>query len=179
MQIIPSTYGLMAEFDNEHDLVAAAQRARAEGYSKMDAYTPYPVEGVIEVLDFKGTAVALITLVAALVGLATGYLLPFYLEAINYPINVGGRPLNSWPMWVPIMFELTVLFGGLACAISMLLLNRLPEPYHPVFNVPRFGRASQDGFFLLIESADPKFDREATRRFLADLNPREVSDVRL
>ena len=173
----PLIYGLMAEFDNPNDLLAATTRARVEGYRQMDAYTPFPVEGLAEALGFQHTRVPLIVLIGGLVGCATGYLMQYYLAAIDYPLNIGGRPLNSWPAFIPITFELTILVAALSAVLGMLALNGLPMPYHPVFHVPRFALATRDRFFLCIEATDPKFERDATRRFLERLAPREVSEV--
>ena len=173
----PPIYGLMAEFDNPNDLLAATTRARVEGYRQMDAYTPFPVEGLAEALGFQHTRVPLIVLIGGLVGCATGYLMQYYLAAIDYPLNIGGRPLNSWPAFIPITFELTILVAALSAVLGMLALNGLPMPYHPVFHVPRFALATRDRFFLCIEATDPKFERDATRRFLERLAPREVSEV--
>lgn len=177
MRARPPIYGLMAEFENPNDLLAAAHQAREEGYHNMDAYTPFPVEGLAEVLGFHHTRVPLIVLIGGLVGCITGYLMQYYLSAVYYPLNVGGRPLHSWPAFIPITFELTVLVAALAAVLGMLALNGLPMPYHPVFNVPRFALATRDRFFLCIEATDPKFDREATRYFLERLTPRVVSEV--
>ena len=173
----PPVYGLMAEFDHPEQLVSAAERARKAGYKKMDAYSPMPVEGLAEALGSRKTLVPLIVLIGALCGGSGGYLLQYWLSAIYYPINIGGRPLHSWPSFIPITFELTVLVASLSAVIGMLALNGLPQPYHPVFNVARFALASRDRFFLAIESADPKFDINETRLFLEDLGSREVSDV--
>ncbi len=173
----PLLYGLMAEFRTADQLLAATQRTRAAGYRKIDAYTPYPVEGLAEALNFRHTHISLIVFIGGLLGAVTGYALQYWTMAVDYPINVGGRPLNSWPMFVPVVFELTILFAALFAVFGMLALNGLPMPYHPVFNVERFLRASRDRFFLLIDGSDPKFDYDATRQFLQSLNPREVSDV--
>ena len=167
----------MAEFDNPNALLAATTRARVEGYRQMDAYTPFPVEGLAEALGFQDTRVPLLVLIGGLVGCAAGYLMQYYLAAIDYPLNIGGRPLNSWPAFIPITFELTILVAALSAVLGMLALNGLPQPYHPVFNVPRFALASRNRFFLCIESVDPKFDLERTREFLMTLGPREVSTV--
>ena len=173
----PPIYGLMAEFDNPNALLAATTRARVEGYRQMDAYTPFPVEGLAEALGFQDTRVPLLVLIGGLVGCAAGYLMQYYLAAIDYPLNIGGRPLNSWPAFIPITFELTILLAALSAVLGMLALNGLPMPYHPVFHVPRFALATRDRFFLCIEATDPKFERDATRRFLEQLAPREVSEV--
>ncbi len=173
----PPVYGLMAEFENPETLLAAAQRASAEGYRRMDAYTPLPVEGLAEALGFHETRVPLIVLIGGLLGGLTGFALQYWIAAIDYPINVGGRPLNSWPAFIPVTFELTILFAALFAVFGLLALCGLPMPYHPVFNVPRFELASRNRFFLCIEARDPRFDRETTRRFLEALGPRGVYDV--
>ena len=173
----PRYYGLMAEFDTPTAIVAAARRAYEEGYRQMDTYTPFPVEGLAEELHLHRTRVPLIVLLGGLAGCLGGYFLQYWIMAIYWPVNVGGRPLNSWPMFIPVTFELTVLVAALSAVLGMLALNGLPHPYHPVFNVPRFALASQDRFFLCIEASDPRFDRAATRYFLEGLAPQEVSDV--
>jgi hypothetical protein len=170
-------YGLMAEFDNPSDLVAAARKAREAGYRKMDAYTPFPVEDLAEALGLGRSWMAPIVLIGGILGAALGYYMQYYIAVIDYPINIGGRPLHSWPAFIPVTFETTVLVAGLAAVLGMLALNGLPMPYHPVFNVPRFTLASHDRFFLCIEASDPRFDREDTRRFIDGLAPRTVSEV--
>jgi hypothetical protein len=173
----PPIYGLMAEFDGSEDLLAAARRAYAEGYRRMDAYTPLPVEGLAEAIGFRRTAVPAIVLLGGLLGCSGGFYLQYWAAVTNYPINVGGRPLNSWPSFIPVTFELTVLIAALSAFFGLLALNRLPMPYHPVFNVPRFELATRNRFFLCIEARDPRFEREGTRRFLEGLNARGVYDV--
>src|SRR5215831_9152219 len=173
----PPIYGLLAEFSDPTELVAAARRAYEEGYRQMDAYSPFPVEELAEALGFRRTRVPLIVLIGGLVGCVGGYFLQYYVAAVHYPINIGGRPLNSWPAFIPITFELTVLVAALSAVLGLLALNGLPMPYHPVFNVPGFALASKDRFFLAIESRDPKFDVETTRAFLQTLGAKEVSDV--
>lgn len=173
----PRYYGLMAEFDSPTAIVTATRRAYAEGYRRMDAYTPFPVEGLAEEMHFHRTRVPLIVLLGGLAGCLGGYFLQYWIAAVYWPLNIAGRPLNSWPMFIPVTFELTVLVAALSALLGMLALNGLPHPYHPVFNVPRFALASQDRFFLCIEASDPRFDRVATRGFLESLSPREVSDV--
>jgi hypothetical protein len=170
-------YGLMAEFDQPEPLIEAAVRAREAGYRHMDAYSPMPVEGLAEAIGFRSRAVQRIVLIAGIVGASGGFGLCWWMTVIAYPHIVAGRPLNSWPAYVAITFELMVLVACLTAVIGMLALNGLPQPYHPVFNVKQFERASRDRFFLCIESADPQFDAEATRVFLHSLNPREVTDV--
>jgi hypothetical protein len=174
----PGIYGLLAEFKDPTALVEAARQAYAAGYRRMDAYTPFPVEGLAEALGFRRTRVPLIVFIGGLVGALTGYGMQYWCNAVDYPINVGGRPLNSWPSFLPVTFELTVLFAALAGVFGLLALCGLPMPYHPLFHVPRFAQVSRDRFFLCIEHTDPKFDHEATRQFLAGLGPRgEVMEV--
>jgi hypothetical protein len=170
-------YGLMAEFDHPEELVTAAERARKAGYRKMDAYTPFPVHGLDEAMGLGRTWLPLVVLIGGIIGGLTGYALQYWISAIDYPLNVGGRPYNSWPAFIPVTFELTVLFAAFAAVLGMLGLNGLPQPYHPVFNVPRFELASRTHFFLCIEATDPRFDREETRRFLESLNPHGVYEV--
>ncbi len=173
----PRLYGLAAEFSGSEKLLEATRRTVQEGYRKVDAYTPYPVEGLDEALKFHRTWVPPIVLIGGVLGAITGYALQYYVAVIAYPINVGGRPLNSWPMFVPVIFELTILFAAIFAVLGMLGLNGLPMPYHPLFNVPRFAMATRDRFFLVVQSTDPKFDLEGTRRFLQSLGAQEVSDV--
>jgi hypothetical protein len=173
----PPIYGLMAEFDSANTLVAAAHRVREEGYKKVDAYSPFPIEELTEALDIRPTRLPLLVLMGGIIGCVGGYFMMYYSSVFAYPINVAGRPLHSWPMFIPITFELTILVAGVTAVLGMLALNGLPMPYHPVFNVPRFALATQDRFFLCIEATDPRFDREGTRRFLEGLQPREVNEV--
>ena len=170
-------YGMMAEFDSARDLVAAARRTREEGYHKIDAYSPFPVEGLAEEIGFRKNSVPLVVLIGGLLGCMSGYALQYWISAVSYPINVGGRPYNSWPAFVVVTFEMTILFAGLAAVLGMLALNGLPMPYHPVFNVPRFAFATRDRFFLIIFSSDAKYDAGATRAFLETLGPRSISEV--
>jgi len=170
-------HGLMAEYTNPEAAVEAAKRAYAEGYRKMDAYSPMPVEGLAEAIGFTRNAVAPMVLVGGVAGALTGFGLIYFSTVLNYPINVGGRGLNSWPAFVPIMFELTILFGSGTAVLAMILLNRLPLLYHPVFNAPGFAAASSDRFFLCIEATDPKYDAGATRQFLEGLGATAVSEV--
>ena len=174
--IFPS-YGVMAEFDSPDKLVAAAHRAREEGYKRMDAYSPFPVEGLAEALNFKSRWVARLVFCGGVCGAIGGYALQYYCAVLAYPLDVGGRPLNSWPAFIPVTFETTVLCAALCAVLGMLLLNGLPLPYHPAFNVPRFALASRDRFFLLIEARDKNFEVEKTSRFLCALNAYEVSEV--
>jgi hypothetical protein len=170
-------YGLMAEFASAEALLAAARRVYAEGYRRMDAYSPFPIDGLAEAIGFRRTRIPLIVLIGGIIGCMGGFYLQYWVSVIDYPINVGGRPLNSWPSFIPVTFELTILVAALSAVIGLLALNGLPMPYHPVFNVERFELASRNRFFLCIEATDPKFDREGTRRFMEGLSPQGVSDV--
>ncbi len=167
----------MAEFEEPDQLLRAAERAYAEGYRKMDAYSPFPIEGLAEAIGFDRNRVALIVLIGGVLGCLTGFFLQYYVAVFNYPLDIGGRPLNSWPSFIPITFELTVLFGAFFAIFGMLALNRLPMPHHPVFNAPDFELATRNRFFLCLESEDPKFDREKSRQFLNTLPARQVSEV--
>lgn len=170
-------YGLMAEFAGPSDLVAAARAAHEAGYRRLDAYTPFPIEEVSDAIGFRHTAMPLIVLFGGAVSGALGFLMQYFIAVNSYPLNVGGRPLNSWPSFIVVTFELTILGGALSGAIGLLAANGLPKPYHPVFNVKEFARASQDAFFLCIEAGDPKFDEERTRDFLQALQPLAIAEV--
>lgn len=170
-------YGMMAEFDHPEELLAAAKRAYEAGYRRIDAFTPLPLEGLAEAVGFHKTRLPVIVFIGGLFGCAGGFLLQYWGMAINFPLNVGGRPYNSWPAFIPITFEMTILFAALACVFGMLALNGLPTPYHPVFNAPRFALATRDRFFLLIKARDRKFDRETTRQFLQTLEPNDIVEV--
>lgn len=170
-------YGLMAEFDSARDLIHAARQTHDAGYKKIDAYSPFPIEEVAEAIGFHKNGVPLVTLIGGIIGGLTGYLLQYWVAVINYPTNVGGRPFHSWPSFIIITFELTILFGGISAVFGMLALNGLPMPYHPVFNVERFALASNDRFFLIVFSSDPKYDPAGTRQFLEGLQPRSISEV--
>ncbi len=173
----PPTYGLLAEFDGPQTLVAATERAYQEGYRKIDAYSPFPVEGLAEALGFHKRRLPTLVLLGGLAGCIGGYLLQYFTTVIYYPINIGGRPLHSWPSFIPVTFELTILGGALAAVLGMLALNGLPMPYHSLFNEPRFQHASSDAFFLCIEATDPRFNGEETRRFLESLDAGMVKEV--
>ena len=170
-------YGVLAEFENPEELVAAVRLARAAGYRRMDAYTPFPVEEVAEELGFHRTALPLIVLVGGLVGCLGGFVLQYWISAIDYPLNIGGRPLNSWPAFIPVTFELTILVAALSAVLGMLGLNGLPMPYHPLFNNPRFALASRNRFFLCIETRDHLFRADTVRKFLLDQSPISVVEV--
>ena len=171
-------YGLMAEFEEPEQLLEAAHKAYAAGYRKMDAYTPMPIEGLAEAVGFRRNWVSLIVLAGGLTGCIGGFGLLWWITVIAYPHNVGGRPFNSWPAYIPVTFECTVLLASLSAVVGMFALNKLPMPYHPVFNNPEFAkRASIDRFFLCIEAGDPIFDKEKTKAFLLNLKPEEVAEV--
>jgi Protein of unknown function (DUF3341) len=170
-------YGVTAEFDNPTALVNAARAAREKGYHKLDAYSPFPIEELNDVLHLHRNKLPLIVLLGGITGGLTGYLLQYYVTVWEFPINIGGRPLHSWPAYIIITFELTVLFAAISCVLGLLALCGLPTPYHPMFNVPRFATASRNRFFLCIEASDPLFDHDKTAEFLESLEPREVSEV--
>ena len=167
----------MAEFETPAALVEAATKARLAGYRRMDAYSPIPIEELNEALDLRRTRLPLLVLLGGIIGGIGGFGLQAWASAVAYPMNIGGRPLISWPQFIPVMFETTVLGAALTAFFGMWALNKLPQPYHPVFNVDAFSRASTDRFFLVIETADPRFDRSATRKFLETMHPVGVSEV--
>jgi hypothetical protein len=168
----PPIYGLMARFDSPERLIAGVRTVREAGYRRMDAYTPFPVHGLADHLGFHKTRLPLIVLIGGIIGGLSGFFMQYYLAKIDYPLNIGGRPLNSWPAFIIITFEMTILFGGISAVLGMLALNGLPQPYHPLFNSPAFELASRSRFFLCIESRDPKFNVAETSRFLESLDPR-------
>jgi hypothetical protein len=176
MRLLP-IYGLMAEFEGPEALLEAARHAYADGYRKMDAYSPSPVEGLADAIGCKRQVMPLIVLIGALIGCIGGYYLQYWISVVNYPLNVGGRPYHSWPSFIPVTFEMTILCAAFFALFGMLAVNGLPMPYHPVFNVPGFEYASRNRFFLCIEARDPKFDKDATKTFLEGLNARKVTEV--
>jgi len=170
-------YGIMAEFDSAQALLEAARKTHQAGYKKLDAYSPFPIEGLAEEIGFHHDAVPLVVLIGGLIGGGTGYLMQYWMAAVDYPLNIGGKPPHSWPAFIVITFEMTILFAGISAFLGMLALNGLPMPYHPVFNVPRFAFASKDRFFLIVFSSDKQYNAVETRRFLEGLEPRTVSEV--
>lgn len=171
-------FGLLAKFDNQEDLVAAARRAYDAGYRKFDAYTPYPVEGLSEAMHLKGSILPYIILAGGVVGGLTGFLMQTFATVIDYPLNIGGRPLFSWPSYIPITFEMTILFAAIAGVLGLFVVTRFPQPYHPVFNSEDFNaHASQDGFYLGIEASDPGFNLEQTRSFLQSLGSVLITEI--
>jgi hypothetical protein len=173
----PHLYGLLAEFKTTTELVDAAYAVREAGYTHTDGYSPFPIMEMDEALKIPRTKLPWLILCGGLTGCFGGFGMQWFANVIHYPINIGGRPLNSWPMFIPVTFELTILLSALTAVFGMLLLNGFPHPYHTVFNVPSFAHASQDSFFLLIEATDPKFNREETMAFLKSLHPHEVTEV--
>ncbi|MFN2530281.1 MAG: DUF3341 domain-containing protein [Pyrinomonadaceae bacterium] len=170
-------YGVMAEFDNPTDLVAAARRTYEAGYRRINGYSPYPIEELSEAIGFTRTSLPLIVLIGGVLGALGGFFMQYWMEVKDYPLNVGGRPYNSWPAFIPITFECTVLVAAFAAVLGMLALNKLPQPYHPVFNALNFALATRDRFFLVVEANDPKYDHDAVVTFLNELGAKEVTGV--
>ena len=171
-------YGLLAEFDDVTTLVDATKRVHAEGYKRFDAYTPFPVHQLFEAMEFNDRRLPLLVLLGGIFGCLAGFGLCYWVSVVAYPLNIGGRPFNSWPSFIPVTFEVTILIASLTAVVSLIVLNGLPMPYHPVFNVKRFAEhASQDGLFLAIEADDQKFDLTRTRAFLQQLGAREVNEI--
>jgi hypothetical protein len=170
-------YGLLAEFETPQALVDAATKVRDSGYRRIDAFSPFPIEELAEAIGFRDRRLPLFVLIGGACGALAGLGLEYWVSAMAYPLNVGGRPYASWPSFIPVAFETTILFAALAAVVGMLALNGLPMPYHPVFNAPRFSAASRDRFFLVVEATDPKFDRMQTRKLFEDLHAREVTEL--
>jgi hypothetical protein len=170
-------YGLLAEFHSPHDVVEAARRVREAGYRRVDGYSPYPIEELSEALEFHRSPLPRLVLAGGILGLLAGWGLEYWSAVIEYPMNIGGRPVNSWPAFIVPAFETTILFAAGTAVFGMLALNGLPQPYHPVFNVPSFALASRDRFFIGIEAKDPKFDLETTKAFLKGLGADAVTEV--
>lgn len=174
----PPLYGIMAEFDNPSDLVAAARQTYEAGYRRINGYSPYPIEELSEAIGFTRTSLPLIVLIGGIIGGLGGFFMQYWMEVINYPLNVGGKPYNSWPAFIPITFETTVLCAAFAAVFGMLALNKLPQPYHPVFNAANFDLATRDHFFLVIEANDPLFKHDDAIDFMKSLEgAKNVSDV--
>jgi len=170
-------YGVVAEFQDPQTLLDAANATREKGYTSIDAFSPFPIHGLAEAVGFHKSGLSVIVLVMGILGGIGGFLMCWYANVIAYPLNIGGKPFNSWPAWIPITFECTILLAAFGAVFGMLALNGLPMPYHPVFNVRRFDSASRDKFFLVIQARDPRFQLDEARQFLQTLGPREVTDV--
>ena len=170
-------HGLLAEFQSPDEVVEAAKRVQAAGFTRVDAYSPYPMEDLAEALQLHASALPRLVLAGGVLGLLAGFGLEYWASVIEYPMNIGGRPFFSWPSFIVPAYETTILFAAAAAVFGMLALNGLPQPYHPVFNVPGFALASRDKFFICVEASDPKFDRTETRKFLASLGASEVAEV--
>jgi len=173
----PPLYGVMAEFENPSDLVAAARRTYEADYRRINGYSPYPIEELSEAIGFTHTSLPLIVFIGGLLGGLGGFVMQYWMEVIDYPLNVGGKPYNSWPAFIPITFECTVLCAAFAAVLGMLVLNKLPQPYHPVFNAPNFALATRDRFFLVVEANDPQFEHETVVGLMKSLNAQDVCDV--
>lgn len=173
----PAVYGLMAEYETADALISATRQARQAGYSHMDGYSPYPIGEVADELGFPRSEIGAIMFVGGLCGATFGFLVQYYLNGIDYPLNIGGKPYFSWPMFAVITWELLVLTASVSGVLGLFALSGLPQFYHPVFNVPQFERASQDRFFLVIEATDPQFDLTQTRTFLATTSPLSIEEV--
>lgn len=170
-------YGVMAEFETPEKVVEAALRTHAAGYRRIDAFTPFPVEGLAEAVGFDWTSLPFLVFFGGLLGGSTGFGMCYYANVISFPLIIGGKPYNSWPAWIPITFELTILGAALTAVFGMLIMNGLPTPYHPVFNVSRFALASTDRFFLCIKARDKKFDLAQTKAFLEEMKPSGVFEI--
>ena len=178
-RVAPALYGIMGEFNNPSDLVAAARRTYEAGYRRINGYSPYPIEELSEAIGFTRSSLPLIVLIGGILGGLGGFFMQYWMEVIDYPLNVGGKPYNSWPAFIPITFECTVLLAAFAAVLGMLVLNKLPQPYHPVFNAPNFALATRDRFFLVIEANDPRFSHDETTHFLNTVGASNVSDVEI
>jgi hypothetical protein len=173
----PNIYGVLGEFASAEDLLDAANAVREAGYTRTDAYAPFPVHGLADALGARPTRLALVVLVGGVIGGVGGYLMQYWISAVDYPMNIGGRPPHSWPAFIPVTFELTILGAALSAVLGMLALNGLPRPYHPLFGVPEFNLASQNRFFLCIEADDKKFDPASAAEFLQKIGSTHVQVV--
>jgi hypothetical protein len=173
----PPLYGVIAEFETPGDLVHAARKVYEQGYRRINGYSPYPIEELSEAIGFTHTSLPLIVFIGGVLGGIAGFGMQYYMEVIDYPLNVGGKPFNSWPAFIPITFECIVLAAAFSAVLGMLILNKLPQPYHPVFNAPNFALATRDRFFLAVEANDPKFEHGKVTSMLHSLGALEVSDV--
>ncbi|MFO0044719.1 MAG: DUF3341 domain-containing protein [Armatimonadota bacterium] len=169
-------YALVGEFNTPEELMHAAEAARHAGYRKMDAYSPFPIHGLSEAIGFRDTKVPWTVFMFGLLGVTTGYTLQWWTSVIDYPLNVGGKPLNSIPAFIPVSYECTILFAAFSAAIGMFVYNRLPQPYHPIFNAKNFERASQDKFFLAVEAVDPHYDAKKIEKVMKEHGAVEVSE---
>jgi len=169
-------FGVLAEFSSGEALLEAIERSKADGFTKMEAYTPLPMHEVSHALGHKNDLPKYV-LAGGILGAVVGFGLQYYASVIHYPINVGGRPLNSWPSFIPVTFELTILFAALTTVLGMLALNGLPRPHHPVFSVPGFELASRNRFFLLVLHYDPRFDADRALATLEGTSPLSVHEV--
>ena len=172
-------YGVMAEFEGPNELIDAARQTYEAGYRRINGYSPYPIEELSEAIGFTHSRLPLIVFIGGLLGGIGGFLMQYWIEVIDYPINVGGKPYNSWPAFIPITFECTVLVAAFSAVLGMLVLNKLPQPYHPVFNAPNFALATRDRFFLVVEASDPRYDHDKVTELLKSFNAQEVSDVEI
>jgi hypothetical protein len=173
----PPLYGIMAEFEGPNELVAAARKTYEAGYRRINGYSPYPIEELSEAIGFTHTSLPLIVFIGGILGGLGGFLMQYYIEVIDYPINVGGKPYNSWPAFIPITFECTVLVAAFSAVLGMLVLNKLPQPYHPVFNAPNFALATRDRFFLVVEANDPQFNHNNVVSLFRELDAQDIVDV--
>jgi hypothetical protein len=170
-------YGVIGEFSDAQSLLDAANAARKAGYTDTDAFSPFPIHGLAEAVGFHKSRLSIVVLIMGILGGLGGFFMCWYANVVAYPLNIGGKPYNSWPAWIPITFECAILLAAFGAVFGMLALNGLPMPYHPVFNVRRFDQASRDKFFLVIQARDPKFKLDEVRDFFDTLNPREIVDV--
>jgi hypothetical protein len=173
----PPLYGVMAEFEGPNELVAAARQTYEAGYRRINGYSPYPIEELSEAIGFTQTSLPLIVFIGGVLGGLGGFFMQYWMEVIDYPLNVGGKPYNSWPAFIPITFECTVLVAAFSAVLGMLVLNKLPQPYHPVFNAPNFALATRDRFFLVVEANDPQFNHESVVSLFKRLGAQDVVDV--